>query len=304
MTNLIREISRSCYQEGLELVTGARPPGSPHWYRVQSLCAQRLEALGYVVERHRYGTGENIIGRRAGTRNPTEQVVVSAHYDGVPGCPGADDNASGVAGVLEVARVLAMQEHDRTLVIACWDEEETGLVGSGVYAERARERREDIRSAYVFEMIGYRNSAVDSQKLPPGFELAFPEQVKQIRSGGNRGDFIAVVVDERADSRCAAAHFARVGHDVGLSVVVLALSRTQKNHEMFSDLQRSDHSSFWASSYPALMITDTANFRNPNYHCGAGPDVVGDLDPAFSSMVLQATVGSVAELLRGSAKRS
>lgn len=297
-SKLIREVDSARYQADLLRITGIRPPGTPHWRVVQNLCADRLRHLGYSVELQHYGTGVNVIGRRDGVRKPSEQVLLSAHYDGTPDCPGADDNATGVAGVLEAARVLAMQEHDRTLVVACWDEEETGLIGSDAYAVRARERGDDIKITYVFEMIGYRSDAPGSQTLPAGLDLAFPKQVRQIRNNESRGDFIAVVRDEKLSSAQAVAHFEYVGEKVGLPVVTLPLTKVQKNSAAFSDLRRSDHASFWQAGFPALMVTDTANFRNTHYHCGAGPDTADRLDAEFAAKIIRATVGSVAQMLR------
>src|SRR5690606_20146741 len=126
------------YQADLEAIAMPREPESAHWQAVQDLCAERLEGLGFTVERHAYATGVNVIGVREGTSEPQRRVLVGAHYDHIAGCAGADDNASGVAGALEAARVLAMASFPRTLVVACWDEEERGLIGSRAYAERAR----------------------------------------------------------------------------------------------------------------------------------------------------------------------
>lgn len=296
LSPLLREVDQARYQADLLRVTGARPPGSAHWREVQALCAQRLESLGYAVERHRYATGENVIGVRAGARAPKEQVILSAHYDGVPDCAAADDNASGVAGVLEAARVLALRPHDRTLVIACWDEEERGLIGSEAYAARARARGDDLKAVYVYEMIGYRSAAPGSQTIPAGFGLLFPKQVERIGDNGNRGDFIAVVSD--GASQAAAAHLERVGEAQGLPVVTLPVPENLKNSPILQDLRRSDHASFWAASFPAMMITDTANFRNTHYHCSGGPDNAERLDGAFAALVIRATVGSALELLK------
>lgn len=297
-TAKLLEVDRARYQRDLERVTGARPPGTKHWRAVQDFCAKRLDALGYVVERHRYATGVNIIGKRLGTACPNEQVLVSAHYDGVSDCPGADDNASGVAGALEVARLLAARDHGRTSIVALWDEEERGLVGSRAYALRARVRGEVIRAAYVFEMIGYRNGEANSQRLPPGFDLLFPEQAKQIRDRESRGDFIAVVTDERETSQVAAALLKIAGWHSGLPVIILPLAADQKNSPLFSILRRSDHAAFWLADYPAIMITDTAEFRNTHYHCGAGPDTVDRLDVDFAAKIILATAVSALEMLK------
>ncbi|MDB4929087.1 MAG: Peptidase [Myxococcaceae bacterium] len=280
----------------LAAVASPRPPASAHHDEVRELCATRFAALGYAVERHDYGTGVNVVGVRAGSDATAPRVLVSAHYDHIDGCPGADDNGSGVAGVLEAARVLATGRYERTLVVACWDEEERGLVGSQAYARRARANGEAIAAAYVFEMIGYRATAPDTQRLPPGLNIVFPRQAAQIRENGNRGDFIALVGDESA--RASLTAMERAAAAVGLPTVTIALSASQTASPLYGDLQRSDHAPFWAAGYPAIQITDTAEFRNARYHCRGGPDTADTLDPAFMRQVVSATVGSAAETLR------
>jgi hypothetical protein len=289
-------VDRTKVEADLATVAHPRSSGSPGWQSVQDLCADRLTALGYQVERQHYDTGVNVVGTLPGSDEAGEKVIVSAHYDAVPGCDGADDNGSGIAGVLEAARVLAQGSFHRTLVVACWDEEELGLVGSKAYADEAKANGDAIAAAFVFEMIGYKSEAAGSQSLPAGFALIFPEQAAALKANGSKGDFIAVVGDagiERAQSAYVAA-----AAKVGLPAVSLALTASQKNDPLFSDLQRSDHASFWANDYPALMLTDTANFRNPHYHCAGGPDAVSDLDGEFSTKVIQAAVWAVVETLQ------
>ena len=122
---------------------------------------------------------------------PNERVVVSAHYDSVPNSAGADDNGTGVAGVLEAARVLSKESHARTLVVACWDEEERGLIGSTAYVKRAQAAGDAIVLSLVFEMIGYRNTAPMSQKTDATLEAVFPDAAAQIAANDYRGDFAA-----------------------------------------------------------------------------------------------------------------
>ena len=162
--HLVTCVDADRFHEDLVTVTGIRPPASPHWQEVQDLCAERLTALGFEVERQSYGTGVNVIGTLPGSDLASEHVVVSAHYDHIPDCAGADDNASGIAGVLELARVLSMGRYRRTAVIACWDEEErrenavNAALGSQAYATRARQRDETITASWVFDGIGYARS--------------------------------------------------------------------------------------------------------------------------------------------------
>jgi len=177
-----------------------RDPGSSHWQEIQDLCADRLTSLGFTVERHAYATGVNVIGVRTGTSDPDHQVMVAAHYDHIPGCAGADDNASGVAGLLEAARVLSMASYPRTLVVACWDQEERGLIGSRAYAARAEAAGEIIDAHFDFEMIGYVSSEPDSQRFPAGFDVLFPDASAEVVANDSRADFVAVIGDPTAEA--------------------------------------------------------------------------------------------------------
>jgi len=285
-------VERERYVEDLNFIAEERVPGSAHWQAVQDLCATRMETMGYSVQLHDYGSGVNVIGRMPGAATPAEEVMISAHYDHIEGCEGADDDGTGVAGLLEAGRVLAMAGFDRTLVLACWDEEERGLVGSEAYAMEADTRGDQILVNYVFEMLGFKSDAPDSQQVPAGFDAIWPEEVAELAANDNRGDFIAIVNDDLShESALALTAFAE---SVALSTVMLELASIFKNSDMFYDLRRSDHASFWLVDYPAMMITDTANFRNPYYHCAEGPDVVSTLDHDFAVQVIQATLAAAA----------
>jgi hypothetical protein len=277
----------------LASVAQPRPPGSAHWQAVQDLCATRLAQLGYAVEKQAYGTGVNVIGVKPGAS--PQEVLVSAHYDSVAACAGADDNATGVAATLEAARVLASGSFQKTLVVACWDEEEDGLVGSEAYAKRAKERGEEIAVAFVFEMVGFTDDAEGSQQVPTGFDLLFPDQTAWLAGHGNRGDFLASIPDDLAHGPATA--LAAHADAAGLPIVTLELSSDLKNSPLLHDLQRSDHAAFWAQGFPAMMLTDTSNFRNPHYHCGLGEDSVDTIDQDFMTRVVRATVGAAAETL-------
>lgn len=271
-----------------------RAPGTAHWQTVQDLCADRLEALGYTVELHAYGTGTNVIGRREGTTLPDEHVVISAHYDSVSQCAGADDNASGVAGTLEAARVLALAPHDRSLVVACWDEEEAGLIGSRAWVQQEAAGL-SITASFVFEMIGYRSSEPGSQRTDPNLDAAYPDQTAAIAANEYRGDFILLIHDDLAAT--AVADFEATALTLGLPTIVLPVSDGLKKSTLASGLRRSDHAPFWDADIAAIQITDTANFRNPHYHCSSGPDAVADIDAAFATLNIQATVAAAAAAL-------
>lgn len=283
------------YTEDLRFIAQPRASGEPHWQAVQDLCFERLVELGYETERHTYATGVNVLGRRLGTRLPDEIVLLSAHYDSVPDCAGADDNATGVAGALEAARVLAETDFERTVMIACWDEEERGLVGSTAYAREVSLRQENIVANFNFEMIGFTSETEGSQRIPTGFDLLFPEAYGQIEDDGFRGNFITIVADDLI--RDGAEALDRHAKRLGLATVWIELDASLKTSPLLLDLRRSDHAPFWDKDIPAMMITDTSNFRYDPYHCASGPDVIENLDHAFSSKVVAATVAAVAETL-------
>ncbi|HET9956743.1 MAG TPA: M28 family peptidase [Polyangiaceae bacterium] len=290
------------YHQDLEHVTGSRPPGSPHWQAVQDLCAERLGALGFTVERQAYEPGVNVIGVLPGSDLASELVLVAAHYDHLDGCPGADDNATGVAGTLEIARVLGQRRYRRSAVAICLDQEERAsngslgpTLGSRAFTDQARLRGEIITAAFIFDMIGYSRSEPNSQRMPPGLEQAFPGPLQQIADNQHRGDFIMLVADPLSAS--AVDRFEAHAQALELKAVSLQLHPEQTTAPGLSVLRRSDHGPFWEAGYPAVLLTDTAELRNPHYHCENGPDTIEDLDDAFSVRILGATLGAMVDVL-------
>jgi hypothetical protein len=278
------------YQDDLVFIAQPRAPKSEHWQEVQDLCASRLASLGFSVERQSFSSGVNVIGTRGGTAATGEKVIISAHYDHIAGCDGADDNASGVAGVLEAARVLATADHERTLVAACWDAEEKWMVGSEAYAEKAKEAGEKLAAVVVLDMIGFKNDAPNSQTMPTNFDLGFPRQTEKLRANQGRADFIAVVADET--SADVSERFDELASTLSLPDVIVPLTKAQIASPLYSDLLRSDQSSFWLADFPAIMVSDTGELRDSHYHCETGPDAVSDLNRDFAVKVIRAVVGT------------
>lgn len=273
-----------------------RTPGSSHWLAVQELCADRLAMLGFDVELHEYGSGTNVIGRLPGTDATDEIVLIGAHYDHIPGCLGADDNATGVAGALELARVVASTPtRPRTLAIACWDEEEVGLRGSIAWVGNGQIPGEEVVAYFNYDMIGHASDAPDSQAIPAGFDGLFPAQYAQVEANSFRGDFVLVAADDLASRPLES--YKEHADILGLRTVSAVLDATEKNSALYANLRRSDHAAFWATDIPALFFTDTGELRDMSYHCMEGQDSVELLDFGFSARVVAATVGVVAETL-------
>ncbi|HEY4721981.1 MAG TPA: M20/M25/M40 family metallo-hydrolase [Anaerolineae bacterium] len=284
---------RDQYMRDLEFVAQApRSPGSEHHQSVQDLCAKRFEELGFSVERQDFDVGVNIIGQLAGQKRPDEALVISAHYDSVPDCSGADDNASGVAALLEVARVLASEKHDRTLVMACWDQEENGLLGSEAYADRARQQNANLIGVYVFDSIGFTDDRPGSQRFPAELKSMYDTLIAPPNPNGARGDFIALLYDERFSP--PAKDLVGALHQVAVPVLPFEVNLNR----VPSDMTRSDHYPFWRNGYPAMQITDTTEFRSPYYHCHGGADDVKTLNQDFVMKIIEAMVTSTRKMLQ------
>jgi Zn-dependent M28 family amino/carboxypeptidase len=172
----------------------------------------------------------------------------------VRGCPGANDNASGIAALLELARWFADQTPERTLRFVAFTNEErpffgTSAQGSMAYARAARRRGDSIRLMVSLETMGYYSDAPGSQGYPPLFRLFHPD----------RGNFLGLVSDLRSRSamRRLAEAF-RSTSDFPLE--------TTATFPFVPGVAWSDHRSFWRQGYPAVMVTDTAFYRYRHYH--------------------------------------
>ncbi len=206
----------------------------------------------------------NLEVERKGTRRPQEIVIVGAHYDSAPGSPGADDNGSGVAALLALAARFARAGPGRTIRFVAFVNEEppffhTDQMGSLVYARELKSRRERVVAMYSLESLGYFTDEPGSQHYPAPFSLLYPSTGSFVGFVGNVGSMGLVrraVKDFREVAKVASEGAAIPGFVIGVGW--------------------SDQWSFWREGYPGLMVTDTAAFRNPNYH--TSDDKPGTLD--------------------------
>lgn len=294
---LVACIDRARLAADIEAVAVPREPGSAGWATAQALCASRLEEVGLSVELQDYGTGVNVVGTLEGDERGDERVVLSAHYDHIPGCPGADDNATGVAAALESARLLAGRSWPRTLEVVCADEEETGHLGSNAHAAAALESDRPIVAVYVIDSIGVTSEEPGSQELPAGIDLLFPDLADELEENEFRADFFVVLADDLAHEPATLVE--RFSEALGRRSGLMELEAEIKNDPLLAELRRADHASYWAVDIPALLVTDTTELRDPCYHCGSCPDTPDRLDLDFAVDVLGATLGSAATLLEG-----
>jgi hypothetical protein len=251
-----------------------------------------LDSLGYEMMEHRFAEGNreffNIIATCSGTRYPEQRVIVLAHYDTVSESPGADDNASGVAILLELATILRPSRFERSVQFIGVNLEENeregdpqamGRRGSRALAKYARENDWSIEGVVVLESVAYAGDCV-VQTAPAGIPFKVPEF----------GDFIAVVGND--DSLELVDGFARAVDRYQLPLPYLNMV-VPGIGEHFPDSRRSDHASFWDNGYKAIMLTDTTNFRSPHYHLPS--DTLETLNLPFAAEVCRATAGLVVE---------
>jgi Zn-dependent M28 family amino/carboxypeptidase len=238
--------------------------GERHVWRPKALHAaagyirRELEALGLAVAPQGYDAYgvrcENLEVTIPGSSRASEIVLAGAHYDTVEGSPGADDNASGIAGLIEIARALRGSHPERTLKLVAFVNEEApffyfGEMGSRVYARAARQRGDDIRVMLSLEMLGCYADEPGSQAYPPFLKWFYPA----------RGNFIAFVSNLRSRRALAEVTRAFRAH-CGFPAERLA------SPAFVPGVSWSDQLSFWRAGYPGVMVTDTAFYRYAHYH--------------------------------------
>lgn len=235
-------------------------------------------------------SGANLIAFRPG-RKPGKVLVVAAHLDTLSQTPGADDNTSGVAGLLELARLLPPLQ--KSVALVAFDMEEWNLLGSTFFATHPPW---PIRGLVVYECIGFFSDIPKSQVLPPGLKFLFPGLWKKLTKNQFRGDFALVVYRSPAAKLArrlqscfqSPIHLLRDPADLPLIGSTLAAQFPFLDH-----LTRSDHAPFWRTGVPAVMVTDTAEFRNANYH--QPNDLPDTLDYGRMAAVVRATAALLAD---------
>jgi Zn-dependent M28 family amino/carboxypeptidase len=266
--------------------------GERHIGRPRSLAAaaryieEALARTGRDVRRQSYTAGgiecSNLEVELAGVDRPRDIVLVGAHYDTVESSPGADDNASGVAAMIEIAALLSRRCLRSTVRCAAFVNEEPPFfysrqMGSAVYARAARARGDDIRLMISLEMLGYYSARSRSQRYPPFLGWFYPDQ----------GNFIAFVSNLRSRRALARLHAA-------FRSSCTFPSERLASPAVVPGVSWSDQLSFWRAGYPAVMVTDTAFYRYPHYH--APTDTPEKLNYAALARVTAGLADAVASL--------
>lgn len=284
-TEILRQIVDAVSEHGirtdLERLVGPRDPYAGHagMEAAADAIAETLRGLGlrFIEDRFRCEGRwyRNLIAVHPGS-SPNGQVLIVAHYDTVPDSPGADDNASGVAGLLAVAGAMTRHRFVHDLVYIAFPLEEYGNPGSLYYVEQAKAAGVPITGVFDLEMIGYTGP---TQTVPPGLQASAV------------GDFIGVVGNRRSERLVTLFQEASTIVTPSLSVQSVIV---EGNGENLPLVRQSDHAPFWDAGYPAVMITDTAFLRNPHYHLPT--DTIETLDLPFLRQVAATTAASAALL--------
>jgi len=249
--------------------------------RAAQYVAGALEERGYAVEIE--GELQNVVATPRGALD-RPLILVGAHYDSVPGTPGADDNASGIAAMLACARALARLETGLPVGFIAWNGEEDGLLGSAEFVARLPSPGgAPIAAVHVLEMVGYASREPGSQRMPV-----------PVPGAPDVGDFIGLLTNQRSNHLVELA--AKQAEAMVPELPVVGLKVYLGLEGWLPVLHRSDHSPFWKAKIPAMLWTDTAEFRNPNYH--RPTDTPDTLDYGFMRRVTQLVIATVARQVR------
>jgi hypothetical protein len=281
------QIDPSRLWKHVETLAGERDGESDRAF-ARDYISKQLQASGFSPKLQPFDGGTNVFAEKKGTDSNVGKILVAAHYDSVPNSPGADDNATGVAVVLEVAHLLGSRPAPRTLQVAFFDREEIGLLGSLAFTG-SEARLKDLQGAIVLDMVGYACRTPGCQQYPEGLTSEPFLNAAGVTSP-DKGEFLAVVGD--AEHPLLLTTFSE-SRKAGLPPVV-TLPVPLKGL-LTPDVLRSDHAPFWYKGVGAVLVTDTANLRSPHYHQPS--DTLANIDRPFFTGSAQIVVNAAAKLL-------
>jgi hypothetical protein len=281
-------------QHVAELARIPRPAGSTALEAAREYVSTHLAAAGWNLHRHAFRAVSEAGARLEGINlictfddQPASggpRFCVGAHLDSRDETPGADDNATAVAALLEIARLMpslwpANAKLELELVV--FDLEEHGMLGGAEHARLSKLRPMELAGMVSLEMLGYCDHRPDSQQLPRQLKGLYPDT----------GNFIAVIGNQNSH-RLVEVFVAGMRRTPELPVEWLTVPA---NGEFLQATRLSDHSPFWDAGYPALMITDTSFLRNPHYHLAS--DTLETLDMEFLHRVAEGSLLATREVL-------
>ncbi|MBD2433119.1 MULTISPECIES: M28 family peptidase [Fischerella] len=258
--------------------------------RTRTYIISQLKKFGWKPQLQNFSEGVNIFAERQGTDKTAGAILVGAHYDTVAISPGADDNASGVAVALEIARLLGSRPTPRTLQLAFFDKEEAGLLGSQAFTAKVA-NLQNLHGAIIMDMVGYACYTAGCQQYPANLPITPPS---------DKGDFLAVVGDTEHLPMLKAFENSHLLSRSSLAKVsknlppIFTLPVPLKGL-LTPDTLRSDHAPFWLQGVGAVLVTDTANLRTPHYHQAS--DTPLNIERSFFTAAAQVVVNATNLLL-------
>jgi aminopeptidase YwaD len=259
--------------------------GYPKLEQAAQYIEREFQKIGWDVKEDTFQwegrSYKNIVAEKKGMTSPHRVFILGAHYDTVPGSPGADDNASAIAVLLEVARNIQTAPLDGTVRLIAFSLEEYNFIGSTHYVEKFQRGEEKILGMISLEMVGFTGPRQD---YPPYLNPKYYPNV---------GDFIAIIGNERSKELLEKVCQSFRAHVPRLPLEFLVVPG---NGEGMEEVRLSDHSTFWDQGFPALLVTDTSFLRNPNYHLPS--DRMETLDFEFMRKVAIGVYYSILELAK------
>ncbi len=274
---LIAQVSENELREWVETISIPRHfVSQPENNRkIRDWIRARFESWGYNVASQ--GEWANLIALPP--KSAGKLLLVGAHYDSKPNTPGADDNGSAVAAMLACAKALSQLNPSPPIMFVAFNREEDDLTGSRDFVAHLGELDFEIAGAHILEMVGYASNQPGSQNLPSGLPIKLPEV----------GDFLGILGNRNSDELPDLALTAARTYVPDLPAIALKVPMGMER--FFPVLLRSDHAPFWEAGLPAVMWTDTSEYRNANYH--QPTDTPDTLDYTFLKRVTQALIATV-----------
>ncbi len=291
--DFISQVSTERLQEYVKKIEGLRH-GWENYDALEKKAAfieDTFKSFYYSVENQEFLyheiTYRNIVATLEGLHQEKERILLGAHYDAAWGSPGADDNASGVAVLLEAAAILSRQKLNRTVQLVAFTLEEPQphtinfLIGSETFAREAKKARIPYQAVLILESVGYTDDGEGSQIVPVFVRIPV----------SRKGNFLGVIANSRSKSIMEAFH--RISQEYVPELITVPY-KVPLSGRFIPETRFSDHASFWNAGYPALMLTDTAMFRNPHYH--TYHDRFETLDFTFMTKVTKAVLSFILKL--------
>ncbi len=299
VADLLAAVDSNRIKRNTRLVYGVRDheteAGRRHLAEVRRAVADQFKsgrlATATTPFKFQQYTGENVVGTKEGVGGPGKTYVIGAHLDAAKGSPGGDDNATGVAGLLEVMHALSAYEFKHRIVLVGFDCEEVGMMGSQFFVKTAAANQEPIAGMINFDMIGTCSDRPNTQMIPEGFDALFPEVAQMVAGDGYRGNFAVCTSSQTSEELHRAFRESAARHVPSLKIASLV---TPEDGHLTPTLAASDHASFWRGGIPALHLGDGGETRNPRLNTPA--DNLDGINYSFTSQTVKATLAAIAEL--------